>query len=139
MVITGVLAIVILGLVQTFLTCSLLADLASRKTISLEQAQDKLEEILNSNFDTIVTDYASGATPGDQFNLTTISGKGVITASTYATNVVSVDVVVCFQLRNGRIIGEDKNLNGTLDAGEDANGNGAMDSPVKLSTYIRKG
>ena len=47
-------------------------------------------------------------------------------------------VTVSFSWREsgGRIIGEDLNLNGRLDAGEDKNGNGIIDSVVQFSSYI---
>lgn len=136
---TVILGIIIVGLIQSFIVSALLADIATRKTVAASQAQDKLEEILNHTFDNIITDYASGGTPGNTFNLASINGKGLVTVTTYTTNVLQVDVVVAFQIRNGRVIGEDKDLDGVLDAGEDANSNGFLDSPVKISTYIRRG
>ncbi len=139
LVVTGILGIIVLGLIQSLILSSILADLSSRKTIAVSEAQDKIEEILNHNFDDIVTDYASGGTPGNTFALSQITGMGVVTAAVYTANVVQVDVVVSFQLSNGRIIGEDTDLDGVLDGGEDANSNGVLDSQVKLSTYIRKG
>lgn len=139
LVVTGILGFIILGLIQSLILSSVLADISNRKTIAVSEAQDKLEEILNHNFDTIVVDYASGGTPGNTFVLSPITGMGVVTAGVYTANVVQVDVVVSFQIANGGVIGEDKDLDGVLDVGEDANGNSALDSPVKLSTYIRKG
>lgn len=139
LVVTGILGIIILGLIQSLILGSILADLASRKTIAVSEAQDKIEEILNHTFDNIVVDYASGGTPGNTFTLAQVPGMGVVTAAVYTANVVQVDVVVSFQLTNGRVVGEDSDLDGVLDVGEDANGNGVLDSQVKLSTYIRKG
>jgi len=42
-------------------------------------------------------------------------------------------VVVCFRTR-GRVIGEDKNLNGALDSGESPDSR--LDSPVEIVTYV---
>jgi len=137
LVVVGILAIVILGLIQTFLVGSVLADLSHRKTLAGGEAQDKLEEIANHTFSLIATDYGAGGTPGQTFDLSQLTGKGVITVTTISTNLLQVDILVSFQYRNGRVYGEDKNLNGTLDAGEDANGNGVLDSGIKLTTYIR--
>ncbi len=50
--------------------------------------------------------------------------------------LLKIKVTCCWKEKGGRIIGEDKNLNGQLDIGEDINGNGELDSPVKLVTYI---
>lgn len=137
LVVTGILSIVILGLIQTLILGSVLADLSNRKTIAMGEAQDKLEEILNHAYAQITADYGAGGTPGNTFSLSQITGKGRITIDSSTTNLLKIDVVVSFQYRNGRIMGEDLNLNGALDVGEDANGNGVLDSPIKLSTYIR--
>lgn len=57
------------------------------------------------------------------------------TAST--TNLLRAKVVICWKDKGG-IIGEDKNLNGALDAGEDINGNGEIDSPCQLETVMAR-
>jgi prepilin-type N-terminal cleavage/methylation domain-containing protein len=137
LVVVGILAIVILGLIQTFLLGSVLADLSHRKTIAVGEAQDKLEEILNHTFSSITADYGAGGTPGNTFSLSQITGRGVVTVTSLSASLLLVDVVICFQYRNGRIFGEDLDLDGVLDAGEDANGNGVIDSAVRLTTYIR--
>ncbi len=138
LVVVSILAIVILGLIETFLVGAILSDLSNRKTIAFGEAQDKLEEILNHNYDLITTDYASGGTPGNTFNLSQITGKGAITIDSSTATLLKIDVVVSFQCKDGRIIGEDLDLDGVLDTGEDANGNGVLDSPVKVSTYFRE-
>lgn len=137
LVVVGILAVVILGLIQTFLLGSVLADLSNRKTLAVGEAQDKLEEVLNHTFGAITADYAAGGTPGNTFSLSQTTGRGVITLTTLSASLIQVDVVICFQYRNGRIYGEDLDLDGVLDAGEDANGNGVIDSDVRLATYIR--
>lgn len=138
LVVVGILAVVILGLIETFLVGAVLTDLSNRKTVALGEAQDKMEEILDYDYDQIATDYASGGTPGNTFNLSQITGKGVITIDATDATLLKIDVVVSFQYRDGRIVGEDRDLDGVLDVGEDANGNGVLDSPVKLSTYFRE-
>jgi prepilin-type N-terminal cleavage/methylation domain-containing protein len=139
LVVVGILSVVILGLIQIFLVGAILSDLSNRKTIAIGEAQDKMEEIRNHTYNLIATDYASGGTPGNKFSLSQINGEGVITIDSSTASLLKVDIVVSFQYKNGRIVGEDLNLNGVLDAGEDANGNGVLDSPVKLSTYFRQG
>jgi prepilin-type N-terminal cleavage/methylation domain-containing protein len=137
LVVVGILAVVILGLIQTFLLGSVLADLSNKKTIAVGEAQDKLEEILNHTFSTIIVDYGAGGTPGNTFSLSQITGKGVVTVTSVSATLLQVDVVICFQYRNGRVFGEDLDLDGVLDPGEDTNGNGVIDSAVRLTTYIR--
>lgn len=53
----------------------------------------------------------------------------------FLTDVLRVTVVVSVVAKN-RVIGEDKNLSGTLEPGEDVNGNVLLDSPVSLSTIV---
>jgi prepilin-type N-terminal cleavage/methylation domain-containing protein len=137
LVVVGILAVVILGLIQTFLLGSVLADLSNRKTIAVGEARDKLEEILNHTFASIATDYGAGGTPGNTFATSQITGRGVVTVTAVTASLLQVDVVVCFRYRDGRIFGEDLDLDGTLDAGEDVNGNGVIDSDIRVSTYIR--
>jgi len=47
-----------------------------------------------------------------------------------------IKITCSWQERGGRVIGEDKNLNGQLDTGEDTNGNGELDSPLQIVSYI---
>ena len=47
-----------------------------------------------------------------------------------------IKITCSWQEREGRVIGEDKNLNGQLDTGEDTNGNGELDSPLQIVSYI---
>jgi hypothetical protein len=49
------------------------------------------------------------------------------------TDLLELTVSVCWK-QKGRVIGEDKDLDGVLDSGEDANGNGMIDSSVELKT-----
>lgn len=137
LVVIGILATVIIGLVQIFIAGAVLSDISNRKTIALGEAQDKLEDIRNHAFGSITTDYASGGVPGSIFNLSQVTGTGVIVIDSTDSNLLKIDVVVSFRDKSNRTIGEDKNLNGILDAGEDADVNGLLDSPIKLSTYIR--
>ena len=50
-------------------------------------------------------------------------------------DILLLEVVVCYKAGK-RVIGEDQNLNGQLDAGEDVNNDGKITSPVTLKTII---
>jgi hypothetical protein len=63
------------------------------------------------------------------------SSMGVVYINDTNPELLQATVSVCWRQKN-RVIGEDKNLNGALDAGEDANGNKIIDSPVELTTLI---
>ena len=106
-------------------------------TNALTDAQSKLEEMRSDTFSQITTDYSSGGTPGNTFNLTQGNGKGVIYIDSSNSTLLTITIVVSWQNnQDRRIIGEDLNLNGVLDAGEDTDGNGKLSSPVTLVGLI---
>lgn len=55
---TVILAVVLVGLIQMFVQCSFLSELAKNKTIAASIAQSKLEEIRNTDYAGIVSTYA---------------------------------------------------------------------------------
>ncbi len=134
----GILVIVILGLMETYIYINIMSNTARDLTHALTQAQNKVEEIRNTTYSSIATNYASGGTPGNKFNITSPTGEGVVTIDSSNSDLLQIDVVICFSTKGGRIIGEDTNLNGVLNAGEDTNGNGKIDSPVHIITNIAK-
>jgi len=138
MMVVGILTYVILALVQLFIYTSTSAQLGGNKTLALSEVQNKIEEIRNYEFDDVATDYASSGTPGNKFDLIKLTGKGVITLDSSVANLLTIEIVACWQDKYGRIIGEDTDLDGVLDTGEDANGNNKIDSPVTLITMRSK-
>ena len=50
--------------------------------------------------------------------------------------VLEVFTTAAWRHYDGRSFGEDRNLNGTLDAGEDLNNNSRLDSPVQLRAFL---
>ena len=138
LVTVGILVTVIVILLQLFIYNSVLAELSGNIGYVLSDAQTKLEEIKNSDYSLITTNYASGGTPGNTFNLSQGQGKGVIYIDSSNASLLQVTVVICWRNKDGRVIGEDTNLNGTLDAGEDLNGNGTIDSKATFILKIAK-
>ena len=100
----GILAVVIMGLLQLFVYCSNLAEAAGNTTLAINEAQNKMEEIRNHDFSTIAIDYASGETPGNTFTLTSLSGTGTITTSQVggSPELLQVQIDVVWQNKNGR-------------------------------------
>ena len=134
-----ILIIVIVGLIQLFIYCSILSESTGNLSVALTEGQAKIEEIRNHDYSLTSTDYASSGTPGNKFSLTQVTGKGVIYINSSNSDLLQVDIVVCWiNNQNDRVIGEDLDLDGVLDAGEDVNGNGRFDSPVTLVTNIAK-
>lgn len=132
----GILVVVLTGLFRLFIYSTELNDMSRNITVAMSEVQGKVEEIRNYNFNLLTTDYVSGGTPGDKFALSQVTGMGVIAIDASNSKLLGIRIVACWRNQNGRVIGEDQNLNGTLDTGEDLNGNGAIDSPAVIETYV---
>jgi type II secretory pathway pseudopilin PulG len=131
-----ILVIVLVGYLQLFISCFGLSETSRRLTFAISQTQGKLEEIRNHNFSTIVVDYGLGGNPGNTFSLIPLNGEGVIYINNTNPHLLTVEIAASIQDKGNRVIGEDADYNGILDAGEDTNGNGKLDSPVSLISMI---
>jgi len=127
----AILIVAVSTILVTYLACFVLIDTVKNINIATSAAQGVIEEIRSTPFTQIVTDYS-----GLNFVLNDIpESRGVVYVDDTNPELLEVTVSVCWKHRN-RVIGEDRNLNGVLDAGEDANGNAIIDSPVELTTRI---
>lgn len=138
MIVVGILSVVITGVVNLYIYTSVAAQLAGNKTLAVGEAQSKIEEIRNYTFDNITADFGVGGTPGNTFNLSQLTGKGVIYIDSTNTELLVIEIVVSWKDKYNRIIGEDTNLNGVLDAGEDLNSNGKIDSIITVMSMITR-
>ena len=100
----GILAVVIVGLLQLFIYCSTLAEAAGNTTLAINEAQNKMEEIRGHDFSTVAVDYASGGTPGNTFTLTNLTGTGTVTISQFggSSSLLQTQINVNWQNKNGR-------------------------------------
>lgn len=120
--------------------------------LAIHQAEKKLEEICVDDYLTIAQQYTNRASghyylKETPFSITGLNGMGCVYAEQLPKisggveirpsdeQLIRMKVVVCYREKN-RIIGEDANLNGVLDAGEDDNENGELDSPAHIETVI---
>jgi hypothetical protein len=138
LVTVGILVTVIVILLQLFIYNSVLAELSGNMGNVLTDAQSKIEEIRNSDYSVITTNYGSGGTPGNTFDLSQGQGKGVIYIDSSNSSLLQVTVVICWRNKDGRVIGEDLDLDGVLDAGEDTDGNGKISSKATFITKIAR-
>jgi len=138
LVVSGILITVIIGLIQVFVYCSTLFDSAGNLAGTVAEAQSKLEEIRNHTYSQITTDYASGGTPGNTFNLSKGNGKGAIYIDSSNSDLLQMTLVVSWRNQNGRIVGEDLNLDGVLDTGEDIDSNNKLSSPTTIVSLIAR-
>lgn len=133
LVVVGILAFSIVSMIQLFIYTATAAEMAGKMTKAVTEVHDKLEEIRNYDFNSIVAHYH-----GDVFPPTSITGMGSIDINSQTADLLTINVSLCWQDKFNRIVGEDANLNGVLDSGEDRNGNGIMDCPVQISTMLTK-
>lgn len=141
MIATMILVIALAGLLAAYQGCFVLAETARNLTASLNSAQAKMEEMRDYTFSQIATDYGQGGL----LNIFPSAGldenrKGKIYIQDVSNpldgSLLQVRVVVCWQDHGGRVVGEDSNLNGSLDAGEDTDGDNEIDSPCELITLM---
>ena len=150
MVAAAILALVIGSLLLVFIGNLSLNAISKNLTISINGARAKLEEIYQQDFETLVINYGPGGNPGNNLSITDLarSHSGIISVIDDGSdepdhltnaNLIQLTISVCWQEQGGRIIGEDKNLDGVFEvASEDKNGNGRLDSPAQLISLMAR-
>ena len=128
---TAVFLMAAVGGIYTFSKCLQLSEAGRTSMIALQAVKNKLEEIKAADFFTVYGTYN-----GKTFTTTGLNGIGKIYVDNTNAKLFVVKVVFCWRLANGLVVGEDRNLNGVLDAGEDKNGNNEIDSVVEVLTQI---
>ncbi|MCK4881532.1 MAG: prepilin-type N-terminal cleavage/methylation domain-containing protein [Candidatus Omnitrophica bacterium] len=131
-----ILAFTLSGLIRVFLQCSTMNEIALSKTAAMIDLQGKMEEIRNYDYGSIATDYVSGGAVGDTFDLSQLTGKGVIYIDAGNPKLLEIKIVASWQNQGGRVIGGDLNLDGVLDAGETVDADGDLASIATLITKI---
>ncbi len=127
----GILGSVLCGILVTYSSCLVLGVTSKNLNISTNAALSLIEEIRSSTFSRIVEDYN-----GLNFSVNEIFfSRGVVYVNNTNPQLLEVTISICWRQGN-RVIGEDTNLNGVLDAGEDTNLNGIIDSPAEFITRV---
>jgi len=134
MIAAAILAIVLCGLLVTYIRCFELISTSRNLTFAVNAAQRKIEEMRDYTFSQIYTDYNNQNFTVDEIGAG--NSRGVIYVDNSDPVLLKVTISVCWRQQGSRIIGEDLNLNGILDPGEDLNGNNMIDSPAQLVTLI---
>lgn len=129
-----ILGITFVGMLLTFVKCMDLNELSRNSMIAVAAAKTKAEDIKNSSFNTIYTNY--NAVPFDVTGFAVGTAKGVSYVDNTNPDLLLVTISICWKQKSGRTIGEDTNVNGILNAGEDKDADNAIDSPVQVVSYI---
>ena len=128
---TAVFMIAFVGILLSYLRSVELSELSRNSSTAVQAARSRMEQIKDTSFSQIMGNYNIVT-----FTAAGLNGKGVSYVDNTNPDLLLVTISFCWQQKNGKIIGEDSNLNGLVDAGEDKNGNGMIDSPVQLVSYV---
>jgi len=127
----AIAAFAVCGMFLMYVAGLELIRVSKNSSIATSAAQGLIEEIRNTPFPDIVSNYNLL-----KFSVNGIpSSMGVIYVDDTDPEFLLVTVSVCWRQGN-RIIGEDADLNGELDGAEDVNHNGIIDSTVELVTQV---
>ncbi|MCX5707626.1 MAG: prepilin-type N-terminal cleavage/methylation domain-containing protein [Candidatus Omnitrophica bacterium] len=154
LVAASIFAFCVSGLLLTYMNLLILTDVSRDTTIANNVLQARLEEARTvsfgnlsswsnstTGFSVVNNDFLFGGNPIQigVGNITCTDVADPFTNTTYS-DMKKIRVVISFKSRS-RVIGEDANLNGQLDAGEDdsryPSGTGQLDSPVEGVTLIK--
>ncbi len=152
MLAVAILAFALCSILATYVSCFVLIATSKNINIATNAALGVVEEIRSHrdpcrdegtiSFTEIANNNnnCTGFYPGYNglnFILNEIpSSRGVVYVDDTDPDFLNVTVSVCWR-QGGRIIGEDRDLDGRLDTGEDQSPfNGIIDSPVELVTQI---
>ncbi|MFA5060370.1 MAG: type II secretion system protein [Candidatus Omnitrophota bacterium] len=131
LVTTVVFSLAFLGVLFSYVTCLELSEIAKNSSQALFAVKSQIETIKNTNFDQVKTAYNNTS-----YAAANLVGIGVSYIDDSNPRLLFIVSTFCWRQPNGRVIGEDRNLNAQLDAGEDLNGNGRLDSLVTTVDYI---
>ncbi len=133
---TAIMAIAITSTLQILNYLLMMNESNDVTVICMNELQGMMDNVRNTLYSDIVSVYN-----GKQFQIAELTNRQIQHSGVYIATeieplfITRVKIVVCWKNRN-RVIGEDLNFNGVLDAGEDANGNGELDSPVMIEAAV---
>ncbi|MCR4337382.1 MAG: hypothetical protein NUV91_06205 [Candidatus Omnitrophica bacterium] len=128
---TAILALTMGAILVSYLRCIELSEMARNTAIAVQSARSKMEEIKSTDFTQIRATFDNTG-----FAVTGMSARGAIDVDDTNAEMLKISVDVSWKQKNGRLLGEDQDLDGAIDAGEDVNNNGILDSPVQIVTHI---
>jgi prepilin-type N-terminal cleavage/methylation domain-containing protein len=131
MIATFILVIVFSSAIITFLRCLELNELARNSSLAITAGQNWMTDIENTPFDNVYATYHLVT-----FSDADINGIGVSYIDDSDPDLLKVTITFSWRQANGRVVGEDANLNGAINTGEDVNNNGILDSPVTFISYL---
>ena len=126
---TVILLPIFVGVMLTFIYCMQYSEMASNQTTAILACKNRMTQIENAAYTQVFNTFNNTTFTVNGFN-----GMGITYIDNTNPDLLQIITAFCWRERNGRIVGEDRDLDGNLDAGEDVNGNGRLDSRVQLVT-----
>ncbi len=133
MVATVILVFAFAGTMVTFIRCMELNDMSRNTSLAVRAIETRMSLIKDTAFNQILANFNNVA-----FQDVTVgnNGRGVSYVDNTNPNLLVITITYCWQQKNGRIVGEDTDLDGAIDGGEDVNGSGMLDSPVQIVSAV---
>ena len=131
MIAAAIFILTFAGLMISYVRYMELDNFSKNSTLATEAVKNQMELIKNTPFPQIVAAHNN-----TNFAAAGINGLGSVNVNNTNSRLLTITISFSWRQYNGRIIGEDANLNGVLNPGEDLNGNGILDSPVQLRTNV---
>ncbi|MFA5275740.1 MAG: prepilin-type N-terminal cleavage/methylation domain-containing protein [Candidatus Omnitrophota bacterium] len=128
MLAVAIAALTLCGILLTYATCFNLIKTSKNVSIAASAARGLMDEIRNTPFHSI-RDYNNITFDVDNMP----QNKGVVYVDETNPELLKVTISVSWKQGN-KVIGEDTNFNGLVDAGESTDA--ILDSPVELVTLI---
>lgn len=120
------------GILSLFITCATLTESAGNITLMINRAREELEDTVRRTDFEALNDYSKLAPDVP-------AGTSLVCyVQPLNDNLRQVIIVMSYREKLDRVIGEDANLNGTLDGNEDRNGDGRLSSPSEIVTFIAR-
>jgi len=126
----AILILAVGGILLSYIRCIELNETAKNSSLAVQAAKSRMELIKSTTFGQIKATYDMNS-----FDPNGLNGKGISYIDDSNPEFLKITVSVSWQQKNGRVYGEDLNLNGIIDGSEDG-GDGILDSPVELVNYI---
>jgi prepilin-type N-terminal cleavage/methylation domain-containing protein len=127
----AILIFLFAGILMAFFRCIQLGETSRNSSMALVVAKNRMEQIRNTAFDQIRATYHNAT-----FTSAGINGIGVSYVDNTNPKLYVVRVAFCWREKNGRVFGEDFNLDGQVSVDEDKNNNGFVDSPVQVIASV---
>lgn len=126
---TVILLPLFMGTILSFIKCMELSEMARHSSMAVLACKNKMAEIENTAFAQVHSTFNNTT-----FTAPDLNGTGVVYIDDSNPDLLEITASFSWRERTGRVVGEDLDLDGQIDAGEDINNNGILDSAVQLAS-----